>query len=111
MEQVFREVWRARDVSYDDFIRTTDRRRHFPGVQKLVQSCLDNGDVYEGTYEGPYCVACEEFKVPGELLDGEGGVKLCPIHERPVDMLAERNYFFRLSAYADRLLELYESHP
>ena len=53
MEHVFREVWRGLDISFDDFIRTTDQKRHFPAVQKLVQACLDNGDVYEGTYEGP----------------------------------------------------------
>ena len=55
---------------------------------------------------GPYCVACEAFYQPSEIIDG-----LCPIHERPVEWLEEQNYFFRLSAYADRLIELYESHP
>ena len=110
VETEWKPVLDVIDARPDDFIRTTEPR-HMERVQEFWQRIHDAGDVYEGTYEGPYCVACEEFKVPGELLDGEGGVKLCPIHERPVDMLAERNYFFRLSAYADRLLELYESHP
>jgi methionyl-tRNA synthetase len=98
------------DARPDDFIRTTEPR-HVQRVQEFWQRVYDAGDVYEGVYEGPYCVACEEFKVPGELLEGEDGQLLCPIHERPVEQLSERNYFFRLSAYADRLLALYEENP
>src|SRR5690625_2607944 len=101
------------DVSNDDFIRTTEPR-HTHRVQQFMQKLMDAGYIYEGSYEGPYCVACEEFKVPGELLDGEGeyaGQKLCPIHGRPVDMLKENNYFLRMSDLADRLLEHYEAHP
>ncbi len=98
------------DVSNDDFIRTT-QQRHTDRVREFWQTLNDRGHVYEGTYEGPYCVACEEFKQPGELLEGEGDVRLCPIHERPVEMLSERNYFFRLSDFADRLLDLYEQRP
>jgi methionyl-tRNA synthetase len=98
------------DASNDDFIRTTERR-HTERVQEFWQAIYDAGDVYEGTYEGPYCIACEEFKLPAELLDGEDGVKLCPIHERPVETLSEVNYFFALSKYADRLLALYADDP
>jgi methionyl-tRNA synthetase len=98
------------DASNDDFIRTTDQR-HTERVREFWQTLHDNGQVYEGTYDGPYCVACEEFKLESELVDGEGGVKLCPIHERPVEQLSESNYFFRLSDFGDRLLELYESQP
>jgi methionyl-tRNA synthetase len=98
------------DASNDDFIRTTEPR-HTERVQEFWQAIYDAGDVYEGTYEGPYCIACEEFKLPAELLDGEGGVKLCPIHERPVETLSEVNYFFALSKYADRLLALYADDP
>ena len=61
------------DISFDDFIRTTDQKRHFPAVQRMAQACLDNGDIYEGTYEGFYCVGCEEFKPEKDLVDG-----LCP---------------------------------
>lgn len=98
------------DASNDDFIRTTERR-HTVRVQDFWQTIHDAGDVYEGTYEGPYCIACEEFKLPAELVDGPDGVKLCPIHERPVETLSERNYFFALSKYADRLLALYADEP
>jgi methionyl-tRNA synthetase len=106
MEHVFREVWRGLDISFDDFIRTTDQKRHFPAVQKLVQACLDNGDVYEGTYEGPYCVSCEEFKPEKDLVDG-----LCPIHKTKPEWIREKNWFFRLSKYQQPLLKFYADHP
>ena len=113
VEESWRPVWKSLDIANDDFIRTTEPR-HIQRVQKFISRLHDLGDVYEGSYEGPYCVDCEEFKVPGELLDGEGelaGTLLCPIHHRPVEMLAEQNYFFRMSAFADRLLAHYEAHP
>lgn len=99
------EVWERLEISYDDFIRTT-QPRHTKPVQALVQQLYDQGDIYMDTYRGPYCVACEAFYQPGEIVNG-----LCPIHERPVEWLEEENYFFRLSAYAGRLLELYEAQP
>ncbi|GAC1366581.1 MAG: hypothetical protein NVSMB32_11040 [Actinomycetota bacterium] len=99
------EVWQRLEISYDDFIRTT-QERHVKPVQQLAQQLYDQGDVYLGEYEGPYCVACETYYQPSEIIDG-----LCPIHERAVVMLKEHNYFFRLSAYAERLLELYETQP
>ena len=101
----WREVWGRLEISYDDFIRTTEPR-HVAPVQRLAQQLYDQGDVYLGTYEGPYCVACETYYQPSEIIDG-----CCPIHERPVEMLKEENYFFRLSAYAGRLLALYDSQP
>jgi methionyl-tRNA synthetase len=101
----WKEVWERLEISYDDFIRTTEERHTGP-VQKLAQQLYDQGDVYLGEYEGPYCVACESFYQPSEIING-----LCPIHERPVVMLKEHNYFFRLSAYQDRLIELYETQP
>jgi methionyl-tRNA synthetase len=110
VETAWKPVLETIDAANDDFIRTTEKR-HTERVQEFWQHIYDKGDVYQGSYEGPYCVACEEFKLPGELVDGEGGAKLCPIHGRPVEMLSEQNYFFRLSAYGDRLLELYETHP
>ena len=94
------------DAKPDDFIRTT-QERHTTRVQQFWQRLYDAGQVYEGQYEGPYCVACEEFKLPSELLEGD----LCPIHERPVEQLSETNYFFPLSQYAERLLALYEQNP
>lgn len=101
----WQEVWARLEISYDDFIRTT-QERHVGPVQQLAQQLYDQGDVYLGEYEGPYCVSCETFYQPSEIIDG-----LCPIHERPVEMLKESNYFFRLSAYAGRLLELYATQP
>ena len=101
------------DAANDDFIRTTEVR-HQERVQRFLQGLKDKGEIYEGTYDGPYCVACEEFKLQSELLDGEGdyvGQKVCPIHGRPVEQVTETNWFFRLSAYADRLLAHYEANP
>lgn len=99
------EVWDQLRISYDDFIRTTETRHTVP-VTKLVQQIYDKGDIYLGEYEGPYCVACEAFYQANEVENG-----LCPIHETPVEMLKEENYFFKLSAYQDRLLQLYEERP
>jgi len=106
MEQVFRDVWRRLDLSFDDFIRTTDRRRHFPAVQKMAQACLDNGDIYEGSYEGYYCVGCEAFKPEKDLVNGN-----CPIHNTKPEWIKEKNWFFRLSKYQQPLLKHYEHNP
>src|SRR5690606_17037526 len=78
---------------------------------RFWQALYDAGHVYQGHYEGPYCVSCEEFKLESELDEGENGEKLCPIHGRPVEIIKETNYFFRLSEFADRLLALYDEHP
>jgi methionyl-tRNA synthetase len=102
----WQEVWRRLGISYDDWIRTSEPR-HVERVQRFVQTLHDAGDVYLGTYEGPYCVSCEEFKQETELLDGDR----CPVHGIPVQRLAEDNYFFRLSKYEDDLLRLYDEHP
>ena len=70
----------------------------------------ERGFVYEDTYEGPYCVGCEEFKLPGDLVEGPGGELLCPVHSAPVEMLSESNWWFRLSAFAEPLAEHYRRH-
>jgi methionyl-tRNA synthetase len=109
----WRPVLATIDAANDDFIRTTEPR-HAASVQALWQAIKDHGDVYTSVYEGPYCVDCEEFKQPGEVIEGGGeyaGRLVCPIHGRPVEQLSEENYFFRLSAYGDRLLAYYEEHP
>jgi methionyl-tRNA synthetase len=106
MEQVFRDVWQRLDLSFDDFIRTTDRKRHFPAVQKMAQACLDNGDVYEGAYEGWYCEGCESFKPEKDLVEG-----LCPIHKTKPQWIKEKNWFFRLSKYQQPLLKHYQDNP
>jgi methionyl-tRNA synthetase len=99
------EVWKALDISYDDFIRTTEERHERP-VQSFVQALYDKGDIYLGTYEGLYCVGCEAFKTPDELVDGK-----CPLHGTEPEVVKEDNYFFRLSNYAPALIERFESDP
>jgi methionyl-tRNA synthetase len=108
MEPKWREVWARLDIAYDDYIRTT-QPRHERVVEKLLTAVYENGrdDIYLGSYEGLYCVSCEAYYTEDDLLEGE----LCPVHERPVEHLVEQNYFFRLSAYADRLLAHYEENP
>jgi methionyl-tRNA synthetase len=101
----WKATWAELDIRYDDFIRTTEQR-HVTAVQHLWQRLYDQGDVYLDSYEGLYCVACEAFYTPDELVDGN-----CPIHGTPVEQLREENYFFRLSKYADQLLELYRTRP
>jgi methionyl-tRNA synthetase len=99
------EVWRRLEISNDDFIRTSEAR-HAERVQRFVQRIHDRGEIYLGTYTGPYCVSCEEFKQEKELVDGN-----CPIHLTPVEYLEEENYFFPLSKYQQPLLDLYEQRP
>src|SRR2546428_2343175 len=99
------EVWRRLEISNDDFIRTSEPR-HAERVQAFVQRLYDRGEVYLGTYRGPYCPSCEEFKQEKELVDGT-----CPIHGIPVEILEEENYFFPLSKFQESLLDLYEQHP
>src|SRR5688572_10959766 len=104
MEREFREAWDLLDVSYDDFIRTT-QPRHRAAVQELVRRIAAEGDVYEGFYEGWYCVGCEAFKQEKDLVDGK-----CPLHST-VDWIKEKNHFFRLSKYRDPLLAHIAAHP
>jgi methionyl-tRNA synthetase len=105
MEGEFRAVWAQLNISFDDFIRTT-QPRHKAAVQALVQRAFDSGDVYEGMYEGWYCVSCEEFKPEKGLIEGQ-----CPVHRTTPDWIKEKNYFFRLSKYRDGLLAHYAAHP
>ncbi len=92
------------NLSFDDFIRTSTDPRHLAGVRKLWEACARNGDIYKRPYQGLYCVGCEQFYTPDELIDG-----LCPEHLTPPEVVEEENYFFRLSRYADRLYELIKS--
>jgi methionyl-tRNA synthetase len=113
VEEAWKPLWRHLEIANDDFIRTTEKR-HTDRVREFVQDLYDKGEIYQGGYEGPYCVGCEEYKLPGELIAGEGehaGEQLCPIHKRPVEILKEENYFFKLSEYGDRLLAHYEANP
>ena len=101
------------DVANDDFIRTT-QERHERNVQVFFQTLYDAGYIYAGEYEALYCVGCEEFKPESEIVDGTGafeGLKVCVIHSKPLELLQEKNYFFKLSEFQDRLLELYQNEP
>ncbi|MCU1576070.1 MAG: metG [Leifsonia sp.] len=101
------------DIANNDFIRTTDER-HETNVQLFLQRLYDDGFIYAGEYEALYCVGCEEFKPTSEIIDGTGeyeGQKVCAIHSKPLELLQEKNYFFRMSDFAERLLDLYESRP
>ena len=101
----YQDVWSSLDISNDDFIRTTEER-HYEATQKLMQAAYDAGWIELRHYEGLYCVSCEAYYTEADLVDG-----LCPIHRRPVELLKEENYFFKLSEFSDRLLEWYEKNP
>ena len=98
-------VWNCMNTSYDRFIRTTDAD-HEAAVQKIFKKLYDQGDIYKGEYEGKYCVPCESFFTPSQLVDGK-----CPDCGREVVDAKEEAYFLRLSKYQDRLLQYYEDHP
>jgi methionyl-tRNA synthetase len=106
VEEAWKPNWRALNIANDDFIRTTEDR-HMDRVQKFLTSLKDKGYIYQGDFEGPYCVGCEEFKLPGDLLEGN----LCPIHSKPVENVKETNWFFKLSEFTDRLLDHYKKNP
>ena len=105
LSEKFRAAWPRLGCAPDDFIRTTEER-HVRGAQKLWSTIMERGHIYLGHYEGLYCVACEAYYTEKELIDG-----LCPTHKRPVETVKEESYFFRLSAFQDKLLAYYEAHP
>ena len=100
-----KELWKLLNISNDKFIRTTDGY-HEKAVQDIFDRLYQNGDIYKGKYEGMYCTPCESFWTQSQLVDGK-----CPDCGREVKHAEEEAYFFRLSKYADRLLEYYETHP
>lgn len=102
----YKALWKTLHIQYDDFIRTTEPR-HTQVVQRLWTQLVEQGDIYQGEYEGWYCVPCESFYPEKDLLPG----LLCPDHKRPVEKVKERGYFFRLSKYESALLEHYKNHP
>ena len=102
----FKALWNGFDISYDKFIRTTDEE-HKIGVQKAFKKMFDKGDIYKGNYEGNYCVSCETFFTAKQLIDDEG----CPDCGKATTIVKEESYFFKLSAYQDKLLALYENNP
>lgn len=101
----FREAWDALNISYDDFIRTTEPR-HYESVQKFLTAIHDNGYLYKDVYQGLYCVSCEDYYTVESSIEG-----MCPIHGRALTEMEEENWFFKLSAFEDRLVKYYEDHP
>ena len=100
-----KRLWEKLNISYDKFIRTTDDY-HVKAVQKIFKQLYDQGDIYKAEYEGMYCTPCESFWTESQLVDGK-----CPDCGRPVEKAKEESYFFRLSKYQDRLIELYKNNP
>ncbi|MBS4198001.1 methionine--tRNA ligase [Lederbergia citri] len=99
------DLWKKLDISYDDFIRTTEPR-HKQVVEKIFKRLLDQGDIYLDVYEGWYCTPCESFFTERQLENGN-----CPDCGRPVEKVKEESYFFKMSKYVDRLLKYYEENP
>lgn len=102
---VIKEIWDAMNTSYDRFIRTTDKD-HEVQVQKIFKKLYEQGDIYKGYYEGMYCTPCESFFTESQLVDGK-----CPDCGRECTPAKEEAYFFRMSKYADRLIEHIHTHP
>ncbi|MDD3193633.1 MAG: methionine--tRNA ligase [Oscillospiraceae bacterium] len=100
-----KDLWKLMNISNDRFIRTTDDY-HVESIKKIFHKLYDQGDIYKGTYKGKYCTPCESFWTESQLVDGK-----CPDCGREVIDAEEEAYFFRLSKYADRLVEYYEGHP
>ncbi|HEX2954546.1 MAG TPA: class I tRNA ligase family protein, partial [Bacillota bacterium] len=100
-----KDLWKLFHITYDDFIRTTEPR-HEERVQKIFNRLYEQGDIYKSEYEGLYCTPCETFWLERQLVEGK-----CPDCGRDVEKIREESYFFRMSKYADRLLQHIESHP
>ncbi|MFZ1063046.1 MAG: methionine--tRNA ligase [Acidimicrobiales bacterium] len=103
--QRFRDAWDSLNVSFDDFLRTTEPRHH-ESVQKFLSTIYENGYIYKDLYQGLYCVSCEDYYTLEASVDGK-----CPIHGRELTEMQEENWFFKLSAFEDRLLAYYDAHP
>ena len=100
-----KDLWKTMEISYDDFIRTTEDR-HVKRVQDIFMKIYNKGDIYKSAYEGWYCTPCESFWTETQLVEGN-----CPDCGRPVEKMKEEAYFFELSKYQDRLLDLFENNP
>jgi len=100
-----KKLWATMEISYDDFIRTTEDR-HVRRVQEIFKKMYEKGDIYKGEYEGLYCTPCEAFWTETQAVDGK-----CPDCGRPVEKAKEEAYFFKLSKYQDRLIDLFENNP
>ncbi len=105
MSGKWKDAWRDLKITNNDFIRTTEER-HKKGVEKFFKKVWDKGDIYQGEYEGLYCVSCEAFYKESDLIDG-----CCPIHKTKVQAIKEKNWFFKLTKYRQALLEHIEKNP
>ena len=101
----FQDLWKALNISNDDFIRTTEERHHRT-VQAIFKKLMDQGDIYKGKYEGWYCVPCETY-VPESSM---GEDRTCPDCKRPLQMMEEESYFFKASKYTGMLLDYYRKN-
>ncbi|QDV32378.1 methionine--tRNA ligase [Tautonia plasticadhaerens] len=122
MASQFKDAWHALDISFDDFIQTSEERHHV-GCRRFIQAVHDAGDIDKRPYKGLYCEGCEEFKSAKDAVspdgrelksieEAEAAGACCPNHPNtPLRIVEEENYFFKLSSYADRLLAHYEAHP
>lgn len=102
----FKSLWEKLDIENDDFIRTTDKR-HYKAVQKIFKMIYEKGDIYHASYSGHYCTSCETYFTERQLNEGN----TCPDCGKPTEIIAEESYFFKMSAYQDKLLEYIEAHP
>ncbi len=100
ISEKFRELTKVLNISNDDFIRTTDEKRHWPTVKKVWLKLKESGDIYKKKYKGYYCFGCEAFVTEKDLVD-----KKCPIHKKEPELIEEENYFFRLSKYSSQIEE------
>ena len=100
-----KDLWQSLGISYDYFIRTTDKE-HESAVQKILKKLYDQGDIYKGEYKGLYCIPCESFWTESQLVEGK-----CPDCGREIKEVSEEAYFFKLSKYQDKLVEFYDKHP
>jgi methionyl-tRNA synthetase len=103
--EAFRDLYRLLDISYDDFIRTSEPR-HRSFAAELYEAARRRGDVYKGFYEGDYCVSCEKAYTKSELVSGK-----CPIHDTPTTVVREESYFFKLGKYSDAVRSHIQTHP
>jgi len=101
---VFKKLYKLLNISYDNFIRTTDEKSHYPGAIKLWEELVKSGDIYKKKYKGLYCAGCEAFKTEKELVNGK-----CPVHPtREIESVEEENYFFKLSKYKEDVARVIE---
>lgn len=101
----FKDAWNKLSIDYNRFIRTTDKD-HEKVVKKLLEIVYEKGDIYLGEYEGYYCTGCEAYYLEKDLEEGN-----CPVHKKPIELLKEQSYFFKLSKYQKKLLEFYKKNP